>query len=100
MAFHELATSDTKYGALSYASDRVHIDWTINGHGNDVTLTIVWSKLGGPPVEASPRPGFGSRLLRQAITQELGWYLDIRFKREGVCCTITVPVGSAEWQAA
>jgi two-component sensor histidine kinase len=51
-------------------------------------------------LEAEPSPGFGSRLLRQTITRELAGQLDLRYEREGVCCTIAVPIGSAGQQAA
>jgi two-component sensor histidine kinase len=51
-------------------------------------------------LEAEPTPGFGSRLLRQTIIRELAGQLDLRYEREGVCCTITVPIGSAGQQAA
>jgi two-component sensor histidine kinase len=51
-------------------------------------------------LEAQPNPGFGSRLLRQTITQELAGQLDIRFEAQGMCCTIVVPLGSADQQAA
>lgn len=100
MAFHELVTNAVKYGALSRASGRVQVDWKVNGHGEGATLTIDWCELEGPALEIEPRPGFGSRLLRQTITQELAGQLDLRYEREGLCCTITVPIGNAGQQAA
>jgi two-component sensor histidine kinase len=96
MAFHELTTNAAKYGALSTASGRVQVDWTIEG----AILTVHWRELGGPVLETQPIPGFGSRLLRQTITRELAGELDIRFERDGVCCTIGIHIGSADQQAA
>jgi two-component sensor histidine kinase len=61
---------------------------------------VEWCELGGPMLEARPSPGFGSRLLRQTITRELAGQLDLRFEREGVCCTLAVPIGTADQQAA
>jgi PAS domain S-box-containing protein len=100
MALHELTTNAAKYGALSLASGRVQVDWGIGRSGEGSTLNIDWCELGGPVLEAQPNPGFGSRLLRQTITQELAGQLDIRFEAQGMCCTIVVPLGSADQQAA
>jgi two-component sensor histidine kinase len=100
MALHELTTNAVKYGALSAATGHVQVDWRVEGHGRDATLILDWCEMGGPPVQAQPRPGFGSRLLRQAITQELGGELTMRFEPEGVCCQIVVEIARAEQRAA
>ncbi len=100
MAFHELATNAVKYGALSAASGRVKVDWTVDGWGDGAVLTVNWVELDGPVLETQPSPGFGSRLLRQTITRELAGQLDIRFEREGLRCTLSVPIGLADQQAA
>jgi two-component sensor histidine kinase len=100
MAFHELATNAVKHGALSLASGQVQVDWKVDQAGDKATLTIEWCELGGPLLDVQPISGFGSRLLRQTIIQELAGELDVRFEREGVCCTISVPIGSASQQAA
>jgi PAS domain S-box-containing protein len=100
MAFHELATNAVKHGALSLASGQVQVDWKIDQAGDEEILTIEWCELGGPLLDVQPNSGFGSRLLRQTIIQELAGALDVRFEREGVCCTIAVPIGSATQQAA
>ncbi len=100
MAFHELATNAAKYGALSALSGRVRVDWTLKNRGEGSTLTIEWCELDGPALEAPSSPGFGSRLLRQTITHELAGRLDLRFEREGVCCTIAIPIETPDRQAA
>ena len=100
MAVHELTTNAAKYGALSMASGRVLIEWTVDGLNAGLILNIDWCEVGGPTIEAEPSAGFGSRLLRQTITQELGGQLDLRFERNGACCKISIPIGSGESQAA
>jgi PAS domain S-box-containing protein len=100
MAVHELATNAVKYGALSSPLGRVHVDWKFGGPGGEAALVIDWCELGGPTIEVQPIPGFGSRLLRQIITRELDGQLDLQFEREGVCCTMIIPIGSATQQAA
>jgi len=100
MAFHELATNAVKYGALSTASGKVSVDWTVDGWDSSAIMTVDWCELDGPVVEREPSPGFGSRLLRQTITRELAGQLDMRFEREGACCTIKIPIGLPDQQAA
>ncbi|MEE1613423.1 sensor histidine kinase [Microvirga sp. CF3016] len=100
MAFHELATNAVKYGALSTASGRVQVDWKVEERREGAILAIDWCELEGPALETEPRPGFGSRLLRQTITRELAGQLDLRFEREGVCCTMKISIGAATHQAA
>jgi PAS domain S-box-containing protein len=100
MAVHELTTNAVKHGALAAASGRVQVGWKIDDRGGTSVLTIDWCELGGSALATQPIPGFGSRLLRQTITRELAGQLDIRFVREGVCCTIAVPLGSTGQQAA
>jgi PAS domain S-box-containing protein len=100
MAIHELTTNAAKYGALSVASGLVQVDWKVDGQGERAVVTIDWCELGGPVIEAQPSSGFGSRLLRQTITQELAGELDLRYEREGVCCAIAITIGTAGQQAA
>jgi PAS domain S-box-containing protein len=100
MAVHELTTNAVKHGALAAASGRVQVGWKIDDRGGTSVLTIDWCELGGPALATQPIPGFGSRPLRQTITRELAGQLDIRYEREGVCCTIAVPLGSTGQQAA
>jgi two-component sensor histidine kinase len=78
----------------------VQVDWRVEGHGRDATLILDWCEMGGPPVQAQPMPAFGSRLLRQSITRELGGELTMRFEPEGVCCRIVVEIAGAEQRAA
>ncbi len=92
MAVHELATNAVKYGALSAATGQLTVNWNVDDHNGAPILTIDWCESEGPQVEALPKPGFGSRLLRQTITQELEGELDLRFDRDGVCCIIKVPL--------
>jgi two-component sensor histidine kinase len=88
LAFHELATNATKYGALSVPGGRVEI---LCQAGADGTMTIHWAEAGGPPV-AKPldRRGFGTRLLERglAIDLGLGSAVELRFEPGGLRATI------------
>ena len=79
---------------------RVQVEWEVEGQGEGAVLTLDWCEVGGPVLKAQPTSGFGSRLLRQTITHELEGELDLRYEPEGVCCAVTVPIGTAGQQAA
>ncbi|MGF9764967.1 hypothetical protein AAII07_58945, partial [Microvirga sp. 0TCS3.31] len=65
-------------------------------------ISTIWhsGEAGGPALATQPSPGFRSRLPRQTITRELAGQLDIRYEREGACCTKAVPLGPTRQQAA
>jgi PAS domain S-box-containing protein len=100
MTIHELATNAAKYGALSTDEGQVRVEWRRNLQNGAETLTIDWREAEGPKVETPASLGFGSRLIKQTITQELSGTLDFRFAPDGVCCTMTIPLGNAAQEAA
>ena len=55
-------------------------------------LTIAWHEIGGPPVVAPARSGFGTSLIRDLIPHELGGSVDLAFDADGVRCEIVVPL--------
>ena len=90
MAFHELATNALKYGALSAAAGRVDIAWRVDGED----LTLDWREAGGPPVNLPTLRGFGSRLIEQAMTRELGGEARLSFLRNGLWCHMRLPLSA------
>jgi two-component sensor histidine kinase len=90
MALHELATNAVKYGALSVASGRVLVDWTVD----DGRLRLNWAEQGGPPVSAPSGRGFGSRLLERGLARDLGGEVRIAFEPAGVRCEIRAPMAA------
>ncbi|MDB5422919.1 MAG: PAS-family sensor histidine kinase [Phenylobacterium sp.] len=90
MAFHELATNATKYGALSTPAGRVALGWSVRPDGRAVE--IVWREAGGPAVATPTGKGFGSRLLGQGLAAELGQPAALTYDRKGLVCAITAPV--------
>jgi PAS domain S-box-containing protein len=93
MVLHELVTNAAKYGALSKPGGKVSIDWDKPSHGSSgALLTIDWREIGGPPVAAQARSGFGTSLIRDLIPHELGGTIDLVFIADGVRCKIGVPL--------
>jgi PAS domain S-box-containing protein len=89
MVIHELATNAMKYGSLSVPRGRVEVDWH---HRGIDTLHLTWRETDGPPVRAPDERGFGTRLMEQAITRELGGQLQVEFAPDGLRCRLVFPL--------
>jgi two-component sensor histidine kinase len=90
MAFHELLTNALKYGALSVPAGWVSIAWSVAADGR--TLALRWEENDGPTVRRPTELGFGTRLIRRGLAQELDGEVDILFDPSGVICAITIPL--------
>jgi PAS domain S-box-containing protein len=86
IAVHELATNAAKYGALSQQEGRIDVAWALQG-GN---LVLRWTESGGPPVEPPKRRGFGTRVLDNILTGQLGGEVRFDWRPSGLDCEITV----------
>jgi PAS domain S-box-containing protein len=91
MAFHELATNAAKYGALANDTGCIEVRWSLTQPPRAPALAIQWREIGGPPVKPRRRRGFGSRLI-DGLSAETSGNVDLKFEREGVTCTIEVPL--------
>jgi two-component sensor histidine kinase len=83
LVFHELATNAGKYGAFSSPRGLLQVSWSVS----DDRLNITWDETEGPPVETIGAAGFGTRLLKSALTAFDG-KTEIAFLRTGVHCTM------------
>jgi PAS domain S-box-containing protein len=87
LTIHELATNSAKYGALSCAEGHVTLVASLEGDA----VTLVWSEFGGPTIEAEPTEvGFGTRLARLSVEQQLGGTLAREWLPQGLRVTIRV----------
>ena len=91
MAFHELATNAAKYGALSNDTGHIRVTWSLTEPPKAPALAIEWREIGGPPVKPRRRRGFGSRLI-DGLSAETNGNVHLKFERDGVVCTIQVPL--------
>jgi PAS domain S-box-containing protein len=91
MVIHELVTNAAKHGALSSPDGRVSVSWDRTGADAAAILTITWRELGGPPIAAPVKSGYGSSLIRDLIPHELGGTVDLIFPSDGACCKIVIP---------
>jgi two-component sensor histidine kinase len=83
LIFHELATNAGKYGAFSSARGLLQVSWSVSGD----RLNIAWDETEGPPVTSVGAAGFGTKLLKSALTPFDG-KSDITFLKTGVHCTM------------
>ena len=84
LALHELATNASKYGALSLADGRVEISWAIVIEDQKPLFQFEWREIGGPPVTAPTRRGFGSRLIERVLAADFGVDPELSFAPEGL----------------
>ena len=88
LVMHELITNSAKYGALTGTEGTVHVDMRFSDDGD---LHIQWREMGGPPVQAPTRRGFGSTVIEKTIPYELGGSVDIRYLLSGFEADIVLP---------
>ncbi|MGV0879290.1 HWE histidine kinase domain-containing protein [Martelella sp. FLE1502] len=88
LVIHEMMTNSAKYGALSSARGTVRIDWSLDP---DESLQIDWREIGGPPVRAPERRGFGSTIIERTIPFELSGRAEISYRLEGVTAAFWLP---------
>jgi PAS domain S-box-containing protein len=84
MAFHELATNASKYGALSNDVGAVTINWRLDGQGAEQRLTVEWREIGGPTVTQPMSRGFGSTVIGPMVRSGLGADVDVAFDPAGL----------------
>jgi two-component sensor histidine kinase len=93
IVLHELVTNAAKYGALSKPGGRVLVNWDRQPNENAAeSVTIVWQEVGGPPMAAPIRSGYGTSLIRGLIPHELGGTVDLALASGGVRCDISIPL--------
>src|SRR6267378_6535144 len=81
LIFHELATNAGKYGAFSSARGLLQVTWTLS----DDRLNLTWDETEGPVVDNVGAAGFGTKLLKSALSPFDG-KTEIAFLKSGVHC--------------
>lgn len=87
LALHELATNAAKYGALSRAGGRVALDWSLD----EARFRLTWREVGGPPVTAPTRFGFGDRLIRDGLARSMRAEVSLDYASSGLVVTVNAP---------
>ena len=86
LIIHELATNSLKYGALSSGTGTLDITTNVS---DEAQVELVWIERGGPPVQQPSRPaGFGTKLVRRSIEQQLGGTIAYEWASDGLVVTL------------
>jgi two-component sensor histidine kinase len=96
LVLHELATNAVKYGALSNATGRVSLVWSIRAQPDGAWLRLRWRESGGPPALPPERKGFGTTLIDKGIAYDLGGSAELNFEPSGVTCIIEFPLAATQ----
>ena len=92
MTLHELATNAAKYGSLSAPGGALDLCWKID-QAND-RLRLRWTESGGPAIATPPvGRGFGSRVIRTTIHDQLGGEVAFEWQPTGLVCLMDLPLG-------
>jgi two-component sensor histidine kinase len=83
LMFHELATNASKYGAFSAPRGLLQVSWTVA----DDRLTVTWDETEGPSVDEVAAPGFGTKLLKSALSAFEG-KTEMSYLESGLHCTM------------
>jgi PAS domain S-box-containing protein len=87
LATHELATNALKYGALKSANGKVAISWTVQPDADGRRVRIEWRETGDALPSAKPeRQGFGTRVIRAAVSREREGTSDVTLGPDGLRC--------------
>lgn len=92
MAFHELATNASKYGALKTETGRIEISWQILPAVSGDQLQIIWRESGGPQVSPPEKTSFGTEILERHLSASTNGQTTIDYHEDGVVWTLTAPV--------
>ncbi|WP_417670348.1 HWE histidine kinase domain-containing protein [Roseibium sp.] len=92
MAFYELATNATKYGALSCAQGRVLLNWNIAESVPDAWVEVSWVERDGPPAASPTRSGFGSFITGLALEMETRGKAESDYTRDGFEWRLRMPI--------
>jgi two-component system CheB/CheR fusion protein len=97
LVLHELATNAAKYGALSQASGRLLLNWSISSRNQKQILKFVWRELGGPPVHEPDRAGYGTSVIDRGVPDAV---VQREFSPDGLVFTIEFPLKAASLENA
>ena len=94
LAIHELCTNALKHGSLSTPAGTVAVTWDVDPKHQDHAL-VRWRERGGPePIQPS-KPGFGMRLIQQAVSGQIGSPVQLHFGSEGLSCDMRLAITKA-----
>jgi two-component sensor histidine kinase len=93
LVFHELATNALKYANIDEPGSRIDIRWKTGAKAH--ALVLEWREYfakSNPDLEnGDTAGGFGTRLMRSLVENELSGKFESKMTPEGICVRIEVP---------
>ena len=87
LIIHELASNAAKYGALASSSGQITLEWSINSD----KLSLCWQEAGGQTVNEPTHQGFGTTLIKEALTYEFDADCQLHFLADGLQAKFIIP---------
>jgi len=94
MAFHELASNSSKFGALSRPEGWLDVRWQVRRYGDQEIVSLDWQERGGPKVDPPRRRGFGTALLEKVVAVQCDADVGLHYDRDGFHFTMELPLRS------
>jgi PAS domain S-box-containing protein len=95
LGLNELATNAAKYGALASPTGRITLTARVEAGENGDEFRLVWQEDGGPAVDTPAVTGFGTSMLSQAIEYQHEGSVELDWRKQGLICRLTLPIGKA-----
>ena len=92
LGLYELTTNAVKYGALSNEHGSIDFSWDIVDDQGEKKFQMRWLETNGPSVTRPSRRGFGQRLIRLVLAEELKARCDIDFDPTGLKINVLAPI--------
>jgi PAS domain S-box-containing protein len=88
VVLHELTTNAAKYGALSVPTGHLNIEWSVKANEG---LAIHWIESGVSELAPPTHEGFGTRIIKKMIENQLYGETHFNWHSGGLVCDINIP---------
>lgn len=94
LVLHEMATNAAKYGALSGPQGSLRVAWAVRTPEGDAdpSLRVSWAETGLAEAPQMAREGFGLRLIRRSVENDLEGRLERRVGEDGLSVVLRFPL--------
>lgn len=95
LILHELATNAAKHGALSRPEGRLRVAWAVRAAEPDAaqpSMRLSWAEAGLGEAPQMAREGFGLRLIRRSVENDLEGRLERRVGEEALAVVLRFPL--------
>ena len=92
LAFNELSSNATRFGALSNPEGRVAIRWALDPSDTvPRRFHVSWQESGGPEVSQPRRYGFGHKVVERLAARALDGNVSLTFAASGLQWSLHIP---------